>query len=74
MSLIMKNTLNLFLTNEKKNHPSLRPHKPDIIWPFDYVKRALKKRLFKDNGPASKEPSETHNECMLHCHKFHKVL
>ena len=31
-------------------------------------------RLSKDNGPASKEPNETHNECMLHFHKFHKVL
>ena len=31
-------------------------------------------RLSKDNGPASKEPKETHNECMLHSHKFHKVL
>ena len=31
-------------------------------------------RLSKDNGPASKEHNETHNECMLHFHKFHKVL
>ena len=31
-------------------------------------------RLSKDNGPASKEPKETHNECILHFHKFHKVL
>ena len=31
-------------------------------------------RLPKDNGPASEEPNETHNEYILHFHKFHKVL
>ena len=30
--------------------------------------------LSKDNGPASKEPIDTHNECMLHFYKFQKVL
>ena len=32
---------------------------------------AFQTRLSKDNGPASKEPKETHNECKLHFHKFH---
>ena len=31
-------------------------------------------RLSKDNAPASKEHNKTHNECMLHFHKFHNVL
>ena len=37
----------------------------------NYIAFGKTTRLSKGNGPASKEPNETHNECMLHFHKFH---
>ena len=38
------------------------------------AERINEKRLSKDNGQASEESNETHNEYILHFHIFHKVL